>query len=199
MKHSIRMGEGPLVAVLAAGRASRFGGGKLDADCAGQPLGAWVLDAVNAAGLPAGVIVTGPDTSAFARKSGWELLPNPLADQGLGTSVAVAALEAIRRGAPSLLVLLADMPLLNAGFLGELARTPAPAATRYPSGRPGVPALIGPDLLPLMAGLTGDRGAASVLAGRADVILFDPPVGMLADVDTAEQLAQVEALIRRGQ
>ena len=39
------MSGGLAVAILAAGSARRFGGGKLDADCAGQPLGAWVLAA----------------------------------------------------------------------------------------------------------------------------------------------------------
>lgn len=192
------MDDAPLVAVLAAGRASRFGGGKLDANCAGQPLGSWVLHAVAAAGLPAGVIVTGPDTPAFARNAGWTLLANPLAEQGLGTSVAAAAQEAIRSGASSLLVLLADMPLVSAAYLRRIVANPAPAATRYTSGRPGVPALFGPDLLPLLAGLDKDRGAAVVLAGRADVTLLDPQPGMLADVDTAEDMALVEAAIRRA-
>ena len=48
----------PLVAVLAAGRGTRFGGGKLEAMCAGRPLGRWILDAVVEAGLVRGVIVT---------------------------------------------------------------------------------------------------------------------------------------------
>ena len=40
----------PHVAVLAAGRGKRFGGGKLEATCAGKPLGRWVLDAVRKRG-----------------------------------------------------------------------------------------------------------------------------------------------------
>ena len=42
------MAERPLVAVLAAGRGTRFGGGKLEALCAGKPLGRCALDAVAA-------------------------------------------------------------------------------------------------------------------------------------------------------
>ena len=55
------MASVPRVAVLAAGSATRFGGGKLEAICAGKPLGRWVLDAAEAAGLQPGTIVAGPD------------------------------------------------------------------------------------------------------------------------------------------
>ena len=40
------MAERVLGAVLAAGQARRFGGGKLDAPCAGRRLGSWALRAV---------------------------------------------------------------------------------------------------------------------------------------------------------
>ena len=44
----------PAVAVLAAGLGTRFGGGKLEAMCAGRPLGRWAIEAVEAAGLGPG-------------------------------------------------------------------------------------------------------------------------------------------------
>ena len=56
----------PLVAVLAAGRGTRFGGGKLEAICAGKPLGRWALDAVAEAGLEPGIVITGPAAVGFA-------------------------------------------------------------------------------------------------------------------------------------
>ncbi|MFT3965605.1 MAG: NTP transferase domain-containing protein, partial [Sphingobium sp.] len=77
------------VAILAAGRASRFGGGKLDAACAGKPLGRWVLDAVAAAGAPPGLIVVGPRPPAFAGDAlhdGWTVITNAEAERGMGTS-----------------------------------------------------------------------------------------------------------------
>ena len=55
------MADAPLVAVLAAGSATRFGGGKLDAVLAGRRLGAWALATIERAGLPPGVIVVPPD------------------------------------------------------------------------------------------------------------------------------------------
>lgn len=188
--------ERALVTVLAAGSASRFGGGKLDADLGGRPVGARVLDAVAAAGLPPGVIVVPQAVPAFAAEAaGWSLLENPHAADGLGSSVAVAAHAALRRGAGHLLVLLADMPLLDPGHVRRLLASEAPAATRYPGDVPGVPVLLSASLFPALAQLTGDRGAGAVLRGRADVTLIDPPADMLADVDRAEDLARIAALL----
>ncbi|MFC4256610.1 NTP transferase domain-containing protein [Altererythrobacter xixiisoli] len=185
-----------LVAVLAAGRASRFGGGKLDADCAGRPLGRYVLDAAQAAGLPAGVVVTGPEGCWFGE--GWDCLINPDPAAGLASSLAITAQLAIERGARALLLLLADMPLISPAFLRDLSRTPAPAATRYPGGQPGAPALFGAGMLPDLVRLTGDRGAASLLNSQPDLTLLDPPPQMLFDVDTVEDLAQAATIIAAG-
>jgi len=178
--------------VLAAGTARRFGGGKLDAPCAGKPLGRWALEAVRQAELPAGLIICGPDGAAFADGAGWELLPNPTADQGLGTSLALAACTALARDARALLVLLADMPLVEAEFLKKMAAATPPAATCYPDGDVGVPALIGHAQLPALAELKGDHGAAPLLALMEGLTVLAPPEGMLRDVDRPEDLAEVE-------
>jgi CTP:molybdopterin cytidylyltransferase MocA len=183
-KSSIRTPDHPLVAVLAAGRATRFGGGKLEALCAGKPLARWALDAVAEAGLPPGTLVTGPDSGLMAE--GWEYLINPDPAQGLGSSLALAARRALELGVPTMLVLLADMPLLSPAYLRLVAAAPAPAATRQADGRPGVPALLDRALLQRATALTGDRGAGPLLA---DVRLLDAPRGTLFDVDTREDLA----------
>ena len=192
MKPSTLTPEPPLVAVLAAGDARRFGGGKLDAACAGQPLGRWALAAVAAAGLPPGVIVVGADGARFAEDSGWDLLVNPLAGQGIGTSLALAARTALEREARALLVLLADMPLADPAFLSDLASATPPAASRYPDGDPGVPALFGQAQLSALAQLYGDHGAAGLLTLLDGLTTLSPPGGMLRDVDRPEDLAAVE-------
>lgn len=184
--------EPPLVAVLAAGSARRFGGGKLDAPLAGKPLGRWSLDAVGAAGLPGGLLISGPDGVAFADGAGWEILPNPRADQGLGTSLALAACTALERDARALLVLLADMPLIDPAFLAEIGAVTPPAATCYPDGDVGVPALFGQAQLPALAELTGDHGAAALLALLDGITVLAPPKDMLRDVDRPEDLAAME-------
>jgi|GEM_PF-1191021 len=190
---------GPLVAVLAAGLGTRFANesntGKLDADCAGKPLGRWVLDAVVAGGLAPGVVVVGPRAPGFALASGWALVTNPNPEAGLGGSVALAGAAALAQYRDLVLVL-ADMPLVAPAFLAELAAHGGAAATRYPDGRAGVPALLPLAVLGKAAQLAGERGAARLLAGMDGLTLLDPPPGMLADVDHAADLAKVAALLR---
>ena len=175
------------VAVLAAGLGTRFGGDKLDAPCAGKPLGRWALDAATGAGLKPGLLVTGPDGVGFGQ--GWTTLINPQPEIGLGSSLALAASLALASGKDALLVLLADMPLVTGAYLRRLAGHRAPAATRQPDGHAGVPALLDGRLIAAAAQLTGDRGAGPLLRGAA---LLEPPRGMLRDVDTPEDLAEVE-------
>ena len=177
----------PYVALLAAGRGTRFGGNKLETACAGKPLGRWAIEAIEEAGLGPGTVVTGPEGASFA--PGWTTLVNPAPEEGLGTSLALAARATLEAGADTLLVALADMPLMTSGYLRELAETPAPAATRQSDGRAGVPALLGRALIERAARLTGDRGAGQLLGGAT---LLDPPPAMLRDVDTPEDLAEVE-------
>ncbi len=187
------MAEPPCVAVLAAGLGSRFGGGKLEAPCAGKPLGRWALDAAEDAGLGPGVIITGPEGVSFAE--GWTTVVNPAPQAGLGSSLALAAQEALASGR-TLLVLLADMPLVAPAYLRELAASAPPAATRQPDGRAGVPALLDRELLLESCKFDGDRGAGPLLHQAR---LLDPPPGMLRDVDTAEDLAEVERVLRQAQ
>jgi molybdenum cofactor cytidylyltransferase len=176
----------PLVAVLAAGRARRFGGRKLEVECAGKPLGRWIIEAVEQAGLGPGVIVTGPEGVSFA--DGWHALVNFNPRAGLGSSLGLAARYALENGDDTMLVLLADMPLVTAAYLRELSASSAPAATRYLDGRAGVPALFDRSLIGQARGLSGDRGAGPLLAGA---LLHEAPAGSLHDVDTLEDLSEV--------
>lgn len=185
----------PHVVVLGAGRGERFGGDKLDAPCAGKPLGRWVLDTVMHAGLTPGTVVVGPGGAHFADTSaGWKVLVNPHPETGLGASLALAARAAIARGDKTLLVLLADMPLVTPEYLRELAATRPPAATCQSDDHAGVPALLDRRVIEKAAILTGDRGAGPLLEGAT---LLDPPMGMLRDVDTADDLAEVAQILSR--
>ena|SRR3990167_4557243 len=146
--------SGPLaIALLAAGEARRFGGGKLDADLRGKRLGRHSLDAALALDQGPVLVVIGDPAPAFAREAGdVELLVNRNAAEGLGTSVA-------------------------------LAWAPCPAATRQADGHPGIPACFPRDWFEALARLGGDKGAGALLRASDRVRLVAVPEAELADVD----------------
>jgi molybdenum cofactor cytidylyltransferase len=186
------MSGGLAIAILAAGSARRFGGGKLDAELAGKPLGQWALDAASELEAERLAMVVADPAPLFARGARCELLINGRADEGLGTSAAVAARWAAENGSDALLILLADMPLVSSATLAKLVELAgAPAAVAYPGGRPGAPACFPAALLPALERLTGDAGAAQVLRGLPDVRLIETPESELRDVDRPQDLADI--------
>ena len=181
------------VAILAAGSARRFGGGKLDTDCAGKPLGRWALEAALALDSETLAVVVGDVPPQFAATA--ELVRNPYAAHGLGTSASAAARWAIECEADALLVMLADMPLVSPATLRSLTEGCLPSAVAYPGGKPGVPACFPAAMLAKLAGLGGEEGAASLLRGRSDVRLVETPPEELRDVDRPGDLADVAAIL----
>jgi len=181
------------IAILAAGGATRFGGGKLDALLAGKPVGRWALDAALAVPHERLCVVVGEPAPAFAQ--GCELLVNVGAAEGIGTSAAMAARWA--QGSDALMVMLADMPLISPATLGKLVASEPPAAVAYPAGKAGAPACFPAALFPALEGLGGDAGAAQVLRGLANVTLIETPADELRDVDRPEDLEVITALLIR--
>ncbi|MXP41540.1 NTP transferase domain-containing protein [Altererythrobacter soli] len=194
--------SGLAIAILAAGSASRFGGGKLDAELAGKPLGRWALDTALEVEHERLAVVVGDAVPEFARVAGCEVLVNDRAGEGLGTSAALAAKWAAESGSEALLILLADMPLVSRATLGRLASAAlagTPASVHYPERQPGVPAAFPAVLFPALQMLSGDVGAARVLRGRTDVMMTETATDELLDVDRLEELAEVAELLRRSQ
>lgn len=189
--------SGPLaIVLLAAGTASRFGGGKLDAELRGKRLGRHALDAALALGQGAVLVVIGEPIPAFAVEAG-ELvqhLANPHATEGLGTSVALAAHHAEAQGSMALLLLAADMPLVSETTLRRLVDACAPgvaSAVRHADGFPGIPACFPRDWFEALQGLSGDQGAGKLLRASAGVRTIAAPAAELADVDTRQDLMQL--------
>ncbi len=186
------------IALLAAGSARRFGGGKLDAQLAGKRLGRHALDAALALDLGVPVVVVSEDAPAFAREAKAEglatLLVNPHAQEGLGTSVALAARHAGEVGAGKLLLLAADMPLVSAATLAALVKAcaEAPSCVRHADGHPGIPACFAAASFPALAALGGDRGAGALLRS-GDVAVLEVDKRELRDVDIAAELEALAA------
>jgi molybdenum cofactor cytidylyltransferase len=175
----------PTVIVLASGRGERFrasGGAvhKLQALLGGKAVLEHTLDAVRASGLR------------------WHL--EDAGHPGMGDSIA-AAVRATA-DADGWLVLPADLPLVRPATLRQVADALAGASSAVQPtyqgerGHPvGFPATCRDDLL----ALEGPRGAASVLqALRRRGSAIDLPVddaGVLADIDTLDDLARAERLL----
>lgn len=186
------------IAILAAGSSSRFGGGKLDADLAGKRLGSYAVEAALPLGKPK--LVTGPTAPEFANEAmacgDAQILKNRRTEEGLATSVTLAAMQAAAAGSEALLLLAADMPLVTSASLRKLvdAVIPGrPAAAAHPEDGAGIPACFPADWFPALAALAGDKGAGTLLREAPNVTLVKLPHDELADVDTAEELAALRA------
>lgn len=194
---------GLVIAVLAAGLGARFGGDKLDHDCAGRKLGRWALDTALSTGAPV-LVVTGPQEPAFLA----DALPRPARrivnaapSDGMGGSVALAAQAAQAMRASHLLILLADMPLVGVDLLEELASRACAhgvAATRHADGRPGAPACFAAERFNDLAALSGQAGARAMLAHVPDSALVAPAGDALLDVDYRSDVARLAALLSKS-
>lgn len=184
------------MAVLAAGASRRFGDeDKLAARFRGKRLGEHVcgqapMDRIMSGGA---VVITArkdhPCREAW-EKAGFQLALNAQADEGMGTSVALAALLAMRAKCDFLLIALADMPLVpRAHFcaLVDSARTPG-ACLASDIGRARTPpAIFGKSHFGELAQLGEDTGARALLKQARTVPC---PPQWLIDIDTPQALAR---------
>ena len=171
--------------LLAAGHASRFGGGKLLARLDGKPLVEWAMEAAEAAGFTRKIVVCRPGDGIVERE-GWTRVENPDADLGLSTSIrcGVAAVEDATR----IVITLADMPFVDPDHLSRLGKGSGVEFTAYPNDKRGCPAAFPPSAYPALRALEGDRGAASL--DLPDVRLVAPSdPATLRDIDTPRDLA----------
>lgn len=187
--------SGIFAAVLAAGQSRRFGcADKLAQPLHGVPLGYHICDTIAALGFGnLAVIASKTDhlcTPGWQRR-GFAVTVNERAEEGMGSSVAVAARLALDSGADGLLICLADMPFVSAAHISALI-----AAFRQSGGHAIIasadgnaalpPALFGPHEFAALANLEGEVGARKMLL-RAEKI--EAPRGTLRDIDTVTDLA----------
>lgn len=183
--------------ILAAGRGSRMGGGKLLLPLRGTPVLRHVVDSVAAmAARPRIFVVTGhesePVRGALESVPGITFVDNPHWERGQSTSLR-AGIDAISEQAEtSVMVLLGDQPLVRTDTLERLAeahsaRLPSATAPEY-QGRRGNPVILSPCLLPEIRRLEGDTGARGILARLGDQLLMLPvdDPGVVMDIDTPD-------------
>jgi molybdenum cofactor cytidylyltransferase len=188
------------IAVLAAGRGSRFGGDvpKPLVGLRGRPLVSWALDAATASGLRPIVLVVGHAGAAVTRLAGEGVLVvrSRRWRRGIARSLRVA-LEALdpwaRVGA--VCVGLADQPLVGPDAYRRLAAAfhgGATIAVATYRGRRGNPVLLPRPLWGEARRLDGDVGARALMDDH-DVVEVDcTDTGDPQDVDTLDDLREAE-------
>jgi len=204
------MTQGLAAVVLAAGAASRFGGGKVRAPLDGRPLVAHVLAAARGGGVTRVVLVLGRDAAAVRAAleaddapalAGVLVAVNPAPERGIASSLRLGLAAATAAPAPGgVLILLGDQPRVRAEVIVALrsaARTaPAGAIAVAPAysgdGAPN-PVLLLPAGWAAAASLEGDRGLGPLLGAAAGRVVRVPVDGENPDVDTPADLVRLAA------
>lgn len=177
--------------LLAAGQGTRFGGGKLDADCAGQPLGLHAAIALAAAATGGIFAVTSGKQTPFSDALaglGFALIANDAPERGLARSIATGTVPIEESCADAVLITLADMPHVTAAHLAalitEYAREPRIIGSSHAMIRTP-PAIFPRASFAELLTLEGDAGARHLLS-TADHLAV--PSHALEDVDTQQDL-----------
>ncbi|MBF9151502.1 NTP transferase domain-containing protein [Novosphingobium jiangmenense] len=177
------------VILLAAGRASRFGGGKLAADLAGKPVALHVGERLAAMPFARKVLVCSTATPPI---DGFERIELDPSGAPLSRSIATAITAVSGTGAA--LIALADMPLVPTDHFERLIEAfDGERIGTVVAGRTMVPAIFGAHLFSDLAALDGDRGAAALLRDAPAITLEET---LALDIDTPDDLARAEALLQ---
>lgn len=185
--------------VLAAGRSTRMGSNKLLEFLDDRPLLHHIVDAALRSKASPVFVVTGHQDAAIrSTLSAYDVgfVANPDYAQGLSTSLK-AGIAVIPSSCEGAIVLLGDMPLIQAALIDQMIEafqsTPTVSAV-VPTyqGEWGNPVLIARRLFDKVQNLEGDAGARKLLMGHRDDIIEFPveTSSILMDLDTPEALAK---------
>lgn len=189
-----RPSSGTIAVVLAAGAGRRFEGPthKLEARVDGDTLAGHAIRAALEAAIGPVVVVTGAITPSL----GTDLADmvtfahNPRWNQGQATSLQVAIEAARSADASSVVIGLADQPLVSPSAWRAVAEERSrPIAVATYDGVFGHPVRLDRTV---WSGLpaTGDSGARSLMHLRPELVCEVPCIGSPADIDTLEELGQ---------
>lgn len=183
--------------LLAAGAGHRFGGGKLLASLAGQPLIAHSAAAL--APCDRVIAIVRDDDLSLQRVLdglGISWTPNPVSSRGIGRSIACAVMASA--ASDGWLILPADMPCVapdtSRRLVGALRAGKGLVAPRC-DGRRGHPVGFAAAFYDELIALDGDQGGRQILARYPERLteIDSADRGVLCDVDTPDDLAALRA------
>jgi molybdenum cofactor cytidylyltransferase len=183
--------------VLAAGRSSRFGSDKRQAN---GPWGGALLHHVLSLYRPfftSLTLVIGPD-DAFGADAArrFQALPvvNPEPERGIGRSLALAI--AALGPCDGAVIGLGDMPFVPAALIGQVRdglRDHGRLIAPWCDGQLGFPRGIPAGEFAALVGLDGDRGAGGRLDWSAALTLAVADSGVLRDIDRPQDVGPTGA------
>jgi molybdenum cofactor cytidylyltransferase len=191
--------------VLAAGRSTRMeGSNKLLAEIGGKPLVRIAAEQALKARASPVIVVTGHQhdkVKAALADLPVRVVDNPDFATGLGSSLK-AGIAAVPPGADGVVVLLGDMPQVDAALVDRLIAAFDPekgalAVVPVIDGKRGNPVLWSRRFFPDLMAIEGDVGARHLIGRYGEAVIELPVTGKaaLVDVDTPEALKGVKAEI----
>src|SRR6266446_2047915 len=187
--------------VLAAGLSSRMGSNKLMADWRGKPLLRWTVEAALLSDAKPVIVVTGHESAKIeAALQGLDvrMVRNPDYAKGLSASLKTG-IRAVPQNCDGALVLLGDMPEINAPLLDRMIAGFSPADGRaicvaVHEQRRGNPVLFARRFFAEIENLAGDVGAKDLVSQHEDLVCeFEAGGAVLRDIDTPDALAELRA------
>lgn len=191
----------PAILLLAAGESRRFGGAKLLASFAGEPLIRRAARTALATEAPV-IVVLGARAARIRPVIAdlpLHLVENTRWQDGMGESIA-SGMRALRERLPHsacALIALADQPMVEARDLCRLIarhrQAPSSILACARQGHAGPPALFPRDCFDALAACRGPAGARAVLHAHRGRVELDDRIDP-TDVDTPEALRAAECV-----
>ena len=191
-------------AILAAGPSTRFGSPKQLVRVAGAPvLHQAITIAAAVAGRSVSVVLgsSARDIAPALRQKSASIVVNRDWEEGVASSIR-AAVHSTPAGCDGLLLLLADQVTVTVGDVQRLyaawRRHPVLITAALYDGAPGLPAIFPPWSFTDLLDLRGDCNPRMVMRRNVDRIVRVPMANASVDLDTPEDLLEVETRASAG-
>lgn len=183
--------------ILAAGAASRFGGGKLLVPLRGRPLIAWSIAAALDTRVEGVTVVLGAGGDALALALAGSTDPRlklihcPDWAEGIAATLR-CGMRSLPEHTSAALIFLGDMPHVSSSIANRLLdhiQDGASAALPECDNHPAHPVAVSQALFPALLALSGDKGARQLLAAMPGTVMVQiDDAGSTVDIDTRDDL-----------